>query len=274
MIHPDSGPLARLVLPASGLSVTLRHPTGLDDILIAEGGLSEVQLALAIAERLGDEREALDWTALPVCDLEALLLHLRRGVIGDQVVTDSLCSAKGCGARLDFSFSIDAWLAHHRPKRPPLGARGFSVRASERHGEYDLSLRDVAGSFAFRIPTIGDQIAAAQDADAEMAIAQACLYPPDMPPRARRAAERAMQFLAPGLRDNLQGVCPECRATITVLFDPLHYCLQELRDRARYVYQDVDILAQRYAWSEAAILTIPSVRRMQYAELARATRVA
>jgi hypothetical protein len=148
------------------------------------------------------------------------------------------------------------------------------VRASEQPGRYDLSLRDVAGSFAFRIPTIGDQIAASHDADAERAIARSCLYPPDMPLRARRAAERAMQLLAPGLSDNLQGSCPECRATVTVLFDPLHYCLQELRDRARYVYQDVDILAQRYGWSEAAILTIPSVRRMQYAELARATRAA
>ncbi|MFK4727417.1 hypothetical protein ABIE89_008517 [Bradyrhizobium niftali] len=273
MISQDSGPFAYLALPASGLAVTLRHPTGLDDILIAEGGVSELQLALAVAERLSEGQE-LDWSALPICDLEALLLHLRRVAIGDHVVTDSHCTSEGCGTRLDFSFGIGAWLAHHQPKRAPLSGRGFSVRISEQPGRYDLSLRDIDDSFSFRIPTIGDQIAVSHEADPERAIAESCLDPPDMHLRARRAAERAMQLLAPGLSDDLQGTCPECHATVTVLFDPLHYCLQELRDRARYVYQDVDILAQRYGWSEAEILTIPSVRRMQYAELARATRAA
>jgi hypothetical protein len=56
---------------------------------------------------------------------------------------------------------------------------------------------------------------------------------------------------------------------VTVHFDPRRFCLRELRDRARFVYDDVDVLARRYHWSERAILTLPAARRASYAELAR-----
>ena len=65
------------------------------------------------------------------------------------------------------------------------------------------------------------------------------------------------------------GACPQCGAPITALFQARHYCLRELRDRARFVFDDIDVLAERYHWSERAILTLPLARRTQYAERAR-----
>ena len=78
-----------------------------------------------------------------------------------------------------------------------------------------------------------------------------------------------MEAMAPSLSCDLQGLCPECASTVTVQFDARWYCLRELRERAAFIYQDVDILARRYHWSEMEILSMPHVRRAAYAELAR-----
>src|SRR5262249_55569353 len=143
MIPLDFGPLARLTLPVSGVGIALRHPTGLEDILLAEGGVAEIRLALGVAESLAAGMNDLDLAALPACDLAALLLMLRRALIGARVVTDTPCAAEGCGARLDLSFSAEEYLAHHRPRHPPLQGRGWSVRSSpERPHWHDLVLCD------------------------------------------------------------------------------------------------------------------------------------
>ncbi len=78
-----------------------------------------------------------------------------------------------------------------------------------------------------------------------------------------------MEAMAPSLSGDLQGVCPECGASVTVHFEARWFCLRELRDRAAFLYQDVDLLARRYHWSEAEILSMPQGRRAAYAELAR-----
>jgi hypothetical protein len=82
--------------------------------------------------------------------------------------------------------------------------------------------------------------------------------------------EAAMQALAPALSADLQGQCPECGAIVQVRFEPRAYCVQELRDRARFIHEDVDVLARRYHWSEPRILAMPASRRARYVELALA----
>jgi len=78
-----------------------------------------------------------------------------------------------------------------------------------------------------------------------------------------------METMAPSLSGDLQGTCPECGVEVVVYFDTRQFCLRELRDRAAFIYQDIDLLARRYHWSETDILTMPHVRRTNYAELAR-----
>ena len=81
-----------------------------------------------------------------------------------------------------------------------------------------------------------------------------------------------MTALAPPLAGPLRGQCPHCGRFIEAWFEARLYCLQELRDRARFVHDDVDALAERYHWSERDILKLPQMRRAQYAERARQAR--
>jgi hypothetical protein len=266
---------AEIELPVSGSVVTMGHLTGREDMLLAEGGLGDVQLALALIERLGAGRAEVDWGGLPAGDLDVLLLRLRRALTGEHIITDIVCAASGCGARIDVSFEVEAYVAHHRPRRAPFRTRAWSVDPSrERAGWFVLSPRGGEAPLLFRLPTVADLIAVAAHDNPAEAIAQACLCPADGPVRVPRQAEAAMQLLAPSLADEVQGQCPDCGATVSALFEPRGYCLQEMRERARFIYEDVDILAQRYGWSEASILDLPSARRVQYAELARQARAA
>ena len=77
-----------------------------------------------------------------------------------------------------------------------------------------------------------------------------------------------MTAMAPPLSSDLEGACPDCGTPITVAFEPRPYCLRELRDRARFLYADVDLLASRYHWAEDSILALPNRRRQAYVELA------
>jgi len=78
-----------------------------------------------------------------------------------------------------------------------------------------------------------------------------------------------METVAPSVSGGLHGTCTGCGVEVVVYFDTRQFCLRELRDRAAFIYQDIDLLARRYHWSETDILTMPHVRRTNYAELAR-----
>jgi hypothetical protein len=114
---------------------------------------------------------------------------------------------------------------------------------------------------------MADLIAAKRQRDPRAALATACLHRADLAP-SRRRVEAAMAAMAPPLSSELQGACPECSDVITAHFEPRAYCLRELRERARFIHEDVDMLASRYHWPEDSILALPNRRRQAYVELA------
>jgi hypothetical protein len=264
-------PAARFALPVSGTVVSLRQPTGAEDVLLAEHDPEDPALVLLLAEQLGFADPAAYWAELPVPDIDALVVRLRQAMIGDRVVADLTCA---CGQRVDVSFSLETYLAYHQPNTPAAKARGWAAApVTDEPGWYELRT-GTAEPIRFRLPTLADQIAAGVVADPAAALAARCIRPP-LPPRAMRArVEAAMAALAPPLAGPIQGRCPDCAATIEARFVARTYCLTELRDRARFVYDDVDTLAERYHWTEQAILTLPHARRAGYAERARQARVA
>lgn len=265
-------PVARFVLPVSGVALALRQPTGAEDLLLTEHRIEDPLLALALVERLAQADGAVEWADLPLHDVDVLIARLRRAVVGDRVVAELDCDEPSCGQRVDLSFGIDAWLAHHRPG----AARGRDWRAEpDGHDPswYVLRMRDVDAA-RFRLPALADQIAIEGEADGAAALAARCIRPGDLPVRARARVEAAMEALAPSLTGPLQGSCPHCGSSIAAQFEARLYCLRELRDRARFVYDDIDALAERYHWSERAILTLPHARRTSYVERARQTRLA
>jgi hypothetical protein len=265
----------RLVLPISGRALALRHPTGVEDMLLVETAQGDTGLALDLATRLAraDNGEPLDWSRLPVTDLDAVVLGLRRALLGDRIVADVTCRTEGCGTRIDMSFMIGDYVAHHRPKRGMPRLRGWSVTdVADDPGWYGLSRSGEGGDgpiAVFRLPSGADLLAVEGLPDAADALARRCIRPAEPSSPVLRRIEAAMEALSPNLAGELAGVCPECRTPVTAHFDPRRFCLRELRDRARFVYDDIDVLAQRYHWSERAILTLPAARRASYAELAR-----
>jgi hypothetical protein len=265
-------PVAQFVLPVSGAAVALRQPTGAQDVLLAEHRLDDPALVLALARQLGQADPSPDWAALPVTDIDTLILRLRQAVTGNRVLAEVTCTTASCGQRVDLSFGIDAWLAHHRPRR----ARGRDWRAepaADAPGWYGLRSGAHDDEARFRLPTLADQIAVHGQPDAVATLAARCIRPAGLPGRARARVETAMAMLAPSLAGPLRGRCPHCAAPIAARFEARAYCLQELRDRARFVYDDIDALAERYHWSERAILTLPHARRTAYVERAMQARL-
>jgi len=282
-------------VPISGHVVALRHPTGAEDLLLLEASGDDTELALALADQLARPTggATFDWRELTVSDLEALILRLRQAVIGDRVRADVACQSAGCGRRIDISFSVNDYLARRKPAKPG-GHSAWSVEPDEELGWFRLtrvrrrtgnlassaepptddsnapaSVDDPAGTVAFRLPTVADQLAVAGERDGAEELARRCIRPAGIPLRLRRLVETAMETMAPSLSGDLHGTCPECGTDVVVYFDARQFCLRELRDRAAFIYQDIDLLARRYHWSETDILSMPHVRRTNYVELAR-----
>jgi hypothetical protein len=268
-----NAPMARFVLPVSGIAVALRRPTGEEDVQLAEHSPEDPNLALALVERLGQtdsDTDAMRWADLPVPDIDTFIVRLRQAIVGNRVVAEVDCTSPDCGQRVDLSFDIDTYLGHHRPS----GARRPALRIEREADGVDWYVPRTADADAvrFRLPTLADQIAVDQRPDAAAALAERCIRPGRLPARQRARVATAMAALAPPLSGALEGHCPHCATPISAWFEARVYCLQELRDRARFVYDDIDALAERYHWSEQAILTLPHVRRTSYVERARMAR--
>ena len=235
-------------------------PTGMEDVLLVEGGAPSVGLALALLSRvvtpLGPA--PMDWRTLAPTDIDVLLLLVRRRMLGDLVTADVYCPSPGCHTRVDISFSIADFLEHHRPEGP------HRLRAGSDAGWFALDDSDVE----FRLPSAADQLAVALERDPEGSLLRRCIRPDGVSSEDRQRVETAMETLAPSLFGELFGTCPECAATVSADFDPLQYTLRELRDRAVYVFEDVCAIARHTHWSEADILAMPTARRLRYAELA------
>jgi hypothetical protein len=249
----------------TGLEVSLRPPAGVEDVFLREATYDGPLLSLALVERLvrTADGETIDWSSLPVTDIEALLIALRQQVFGDRINTDLPCLAPACGTRMDVSFRLSEYLIYHRPHRP----RGV-VDSDAESDWYQLRDADVR----FRLPNVADQVAARYSPQPVRELVRRCIQPEDAPARERRRAENAMSALAPSLSHELEAQCPECHARVAFYFDVQHFVLSELRGQAAYVYEDVHLIAQSYHWPEDVILALPLSRRLRYAELVRAER--
>lgn len=193
----------RFELPVSGGPVLLRLPTGVEEMLLVETAQSDTGLALDLAGRLAStmDGEPLDWNRLPVTDLDAFVLGLRRAWVGDRIIADTACGAENCGARVDISFKISDYLAYHRPKRGGLRLRGWRViEAVGDPGWYHLNRcgeEAARPAASFKLPTGPDLLAVEGRPDAADALARRCMGPAELPAGARSRVEAAMEALSP-----------------------------------------------------------------------------
>jgi hypothetical protein len=272
---PIMGLGAVVRLPLSAVEARLRAPRGFEDLLLVEQRGSTLEVALQLMQCVVSARDADfdDLSTLPLYDLDVLLLRLRQSLLGNRIETDAACQSKGCGARMDISFGIDEYLAHHRPLATPWRTRRWLAVPADDAGWFRLTRRGNGGeSGLFRLPTARDLLETQQRGGVVTELTQRCIRPTGLKARELRFIESALETIAPSLASDLHGTCPECSAPIVVAYEPRRYCIAELRQRARFVLEDVDLLAQRYHWSESEILAMPNSRRLAYAELARQAR--
>jgi hypothetical protein len=247
------------LLPVSGAVLSVREPTGADEVFVVETALAPMPAFLELARRVTTTAtgDPLDWVSLPGTDLDAVALVIRQSWIGDTIRADVLCPAQDCGERIDVSFGIGAYLEHHRPRQP----RGVTEAAD--HGWFTL----VRAPVRFRIPTVADLLATASARQPEEILSGRCLDATEISRPLARRLDRALAGLAPSLDDLVGGTCPACGHAVTMRFDPLSYTLAELRAVFSAVYLETHALAAAYGWPEEAILALPRSRRRRYASV-------
>jgi hypothetical protein len=248
-------------LPVCGLDVEVRPPTGVEDVLLAEAAACDWPLTLKLVASLARATAGgdVEWGALTVTDVDALLLLLRRSLGADWLRANVVCPAPGCGEPLEIAFSVTDYLEHNEPELPA------GVGAGEEQGWFALDDADVS----FRLPRCDDLVELADRPDAGAELVRRCVRPEPVPEPALRRVEAAMEALAPSLSRELEAACLACGHDFVVEFDVQLYCAAELRRRAASVFADVGAIAARFHWSEGEILALPSERRARYAELAR-----
>jgi hypothetical protein len=247
------------LLPVSGVALSVREPTGADELYVVETALAPIPAILGLARCVAGTvtGQPLDWDALPATDLEAAALIIRQSWLGDLIRTDTWCPGPGCGERIDVSFGIGEYLRHHQPRRP----RGISQGSGG--GWYSL-----AGEAArFRLPTVDDLMAASSCKQPAQELTSRCVEAPDLARALARRLDRALSALAPSLDDLLGGGCPGCGQPVTMRFDPLAYTLTELRIAFSGIYMETHALACSYGWPEDAILALPRDRRRRYVSI-------
>jgi hypothetical protein len=247
-------------LPVSGVEIVVRSPRGYDELVLAEARVLSVDVAVELLERVCTRPDgaAAGWGDLPYADAETALLHVRAQALGDRVNGEAECPQPACREPVDLSFSVAAYLEHHRPQTDAALARAED-------GWYRVA-PDVTPRF--RVPLARDVAVARNSAQPRRELAARCIEGA-ADRRVIRRVERALMRLAPLCSDALGGVCPACGGAVQVWFDALAFALRELRTQAQAVLEDVDLLARSYHWSEDAILALPRSRRAAYAALAR-----
>lgn len=254
------------MLPASGISLTIREPTSEDELFVLETSLEPFLAVLELGRRVARREDggALAWERLPASDLAAIALDIRRAWLGDTVSTEGLCPASDCGTPIDVTFSLTAYLDHHRPR----AARG--ALADGETGWYVLRGTETR----FRLPQVDDLIAISPGREDVGELIARCVLPAELPAAHARRLDRALSALSPNLDDLIAGVCPACAQAVQLRFEPCSFVLAELRDAFSTIYLETHLIAARYGWEEQAILRLPRARRGRYASFAAEERIA
>lgn len=207
--------------------------------------------------------------ALCVGDREALLLHLRRSLSGENLASSLRCGNEACGNEMDMELTVSLLL------QPP-----YEDNSPQFAVEQDGRL------LRLRLPTGADQEAVAQLAatDPEAAgveLARRCILSVQENGMAVEidgvtnddlaAVNEALLERDPQAEARLDGACPDCGETTTVLFEAGTFLLQEIRDRHKNLLWEIHHLALHYHWDEQALLAMTSTRRRTYLSMLEAT---
>lgn len=251
------------------LSVTGRdeaHIAEMSDNLPAQ--VTTAQLARCITRIGAVEGITPEVTrSLTIGDREALLLHLRRLTLGNELQCIANCPGADCGSKMDLTLKVsDLLLPPYFPKQE------FHETTIAGDGE--------AYHVLFRMPTGADQedaaVLALTDADAGVdLIFQRCTrelttengkHLNHLPDLVRAELPSIISGLDPQAELQLNLVCPSCGRSFSAIFDTGSCFFLELT-KGRNLYREVHLLAYHYHWSESEIMAMTSKKRRLYLEL-------
>ncbi len=258
----------------------LRPLSGADEAFLLEAGdglsrAETVSLLLSrCVRRIGGIEPAriTDIRDLTVGDREALLLHLRRLSFAEHISSVTTCPAPDCREPMDLELEArDLLLQPKEPSAPPVGEARLDVAG------------DATWTVSYRAVTGADQEAIARRArsgieDAvELLLDRCVLGITDITgaPVPTNAAfevlrDRLPQLLSdhdPQAEIRLSLRCPVCGHAFESIFDTANYLIAELSARGRTIFDEVHLIARRYHWSEADILSLGIGRRRRYLAL-------
>lgn len=226
-----------------------------------ERGLAQspVARALLLAGLSLPEASWAELAELSIGRRDSLLFGLREQLFGQQMAGVATCPA--CGEKLEFSLSttdLRAMDGDH-PDEP-----------------LELSLDDYC--LQLRLPNSADLLAATEPGATavESTLLARCvsarrkgrrLAVARLPDRVRRAIDTWMAAADPLADIQIELVCPTCGHGWPVAFDIVSFLWRELEDWAMRTLRDVHDLARAYAWREADILSLSSLRRQLYLEM-------
>lgn len=232
--------------------MTLGTPIRLDaatliDLAELASQLSAGWWSVALLERAFPDvgREAL--LALPVGARDRLVLAVRERLLAGPLRSEPVCAA--CGATYELTLDPAALGLGGAAPWPDPGFRAIPFA----NGEAQL-----------RAVSLGDLLAVETVApleDVARALARRVTDDGDLP---LDALADALEALDPAADIWLETACPECGASQSVAFDPVHFVAHELRQLSRQILRDVVDIARVFHWSERDILALPEERRAYY----------
>jgi hypothetical protein len=211
-----------------------------------------VDRALTIAGCYTDlDRQRL--AAMSIGERDALLLRIRRMMVGDRLA--GLCACAMCGEQNEFDLDADAL---PEPSPPPDGL--IAVKLGER-------------TLHARLPNSFDLAAIADipgEEEATRVLARRCVIDDEEVDDAMVTAIDSAMEAAEGIAGLEIGfTCATCVARNSAPFDIAGFLWIELCEQMQRLIADVELLAACYGWSEADILAMSDRRRTLYAERAR-----
>lgn len=197
----------------------------------------------------------------PVGQRDHALLGLRIATFGPTAPCFVACPE--CTEHLEFELDLDA-LSVDPPPAPPDGP---TVVVEDWH-------------VRFRLPGSTDLAVAMAADDPLAALLRRCILavtrdgddaaPADLPDDVVRAVDDEMRRLDPQAAVELALDCAACGHRWTAAFDVVSFLWREIDVTARRLLWEVHVLARAYGWSERDILSLGTVRRRAYLELAGA----
>jgi len=247
----------------------LREPTGNDQIFLMEAcaELLPVHWATELLARcvvkLGPKQATRDAVrSLTIGDREALLLQLRRLMLGDRLAC--VISCPGCKEKLDLEIDITDIL------QPASDAMDH---------EHELTIERESGettTVRFRLPEGTDQetVASLALTDVEAAadlLLRRCILSVsnggEVTDELHEPLAARMSELDSQAEINVMANCDACGGSFSLIFDAATFFLQELEAQFQRLYREVHLLAFHYHWGLADILNLSGSERRKFLEL-------